>query len=278
MSTKIRPAAVAGTFYPADRSELESLLGSCFETDSVPKSRGKIFALVSPHAGIIYSGKVAGEGYRLLKNLNINNVIILAPSHYEYFEGGTVYDGSAYSTPLGDITINSELSSELVAATEQLNYSSVGHGREHSLEVQLPFLQTVLNNDFEIVPIVIGDIDMAKASEIASALSDSVNSLDSDVLIIASTDLSHFHKQDEANLLDKRTAGFIENLSISELYTACKSGECEACGVNPLLIVMEAAKLQGALDVEILKYATSGDVIGDYSSVVGYLSAVITGR
>lgn len=277
MITKIRPAAVAGTFYPADRAELESLLGSCFETDSVPKNRGKIFALVSPHAGIIYSGKVAGEGYRLLKNLNISNIIILAPSHYESFEGGTVYDGFAYSTPLGDITINSELSSELVAASEQLNYSSVGHGREHSLEVQLPFLQVVLNNDFEIVPIVIGDIDMAMASDIASALSDSVNSLNSDVLIIASTDLSHFHKQDEANLLDKRTAGFIENLSINELYGACKSGECEACGVNPLLIVMEAAKLQGALDVEILKYATSGDVIGDYSSVVGYLSAVITG-
>lgn len=277
MSTEIRPAAVAGTFYPAGKTELESLLGSCFETDSVSKNKGKIFALVSPHAGLVYSGKVAGEGYRLLKNQNIKNIIILAPSHYEYFEGGTVYDGSAYSTPLGEITINSELSNELVEGSAQLNYSSVGHGREHSLEVQLPFLQAVLTDDFEIVPIMIGDIDMAVASDIASIISDSVNRLNSDVLMIASTDLSHFHEQDEANLLDKRTAGFIENLSINELYGACKSGECEACGVNPLLIVMEAAKLQGALSVEILKYATSGDVSGDYSSVVGYLSAVIRG-
>lgn len=275
MSTEIRPAAVAGTFYPADRTELESLLGSCFETDSVSENKGKIFALVSPHAGLVYSGKVAGEGYRLLKNQDITNIIILAPSHFEYYEGGTVYDGSAYSTPLGEITINSELSNELVEGSAQLKFSSLGHGREHSLEVQLPFLQTVLNNDFEIVPIVIGDIDMAMASDIASVISDSVNRLNSDVLIIASTDLSHFHEQEEANLLDKRTAGFIENLSINELYGACKSGKCEACGVNPLLIVMEAAKLQGALSVEILKYATSGDVIGDYSSVVGYLSAVI---
>jgi len=277
MSTEIRPAAVAGTFYPSDRTELESLLGSCFETDSVAEDKGKIFALVSPHAGLVYSGKVAGEGYRLLKNQNIKNIIILAPSHYEYFQGGTVYDGSAYSTPLGEITINSELSNELVENSSQLIYSSVGHGREHSLEVQLPFLQMVLNNDFEIVPIVIGDIDMAKALDIASVISASLNRLNSDVLIIASTDLSHFHEQNEANLLDKRTAGFIENLAINELYGACKSGKCEACGVNPLLVVMEAAKLQGALSVEILKYATSGDVIGDYSSVVGYLSAVIRG-
>jgi len=277
MSTEIRPAAVAGTFYPSDRTELESLLGSCFETDSIAEDKGKIFALVSPHAGLVYSGKVAGVGYRLLKNQNIKNIIILAPSHYEYFQGGTVYDGSAYSTPLGEITINSELSNELVESSSQLTYSSMGHGREHSLEVQLPFLQMVLNNDFKIVPIVIGDIDMAKAADIASVISASLNRLNSDVLIIASTDLSHFHEQNEANLLDKRTAGFIENLAINELYGACKSGKCEACGVNPLLVVMEAAKLQGALNVEILKYATSGDVIGDYSSVVGYLSAVIRG-
>jgi len=275
MSAEIRPAAVAGTFYPADKTKLESLLGSCFDTDSVADNKGKIFALVSPHAGLVYSGKVAGEGYRLLKNQNINNIIILAPSHFEYFEGGTIYDGSAYSTPMGEITINSEMSNELVESSAQLNYSSVGHGREHSLEVQLPFLQMVLTDDFEIVPIVIGDIDMAIASDIASVISDSVNRLNSNVLVIASTDLSHFHEQDKANLLDKRTAGLIKNLSINELYGACKSGECEACGVNPLLIVMEAAKLQGALSVEILKYATSGDVSGDYSSVVGYLSAVI---
>ena len=277
MSTDIRPATVAGSFYPADRVELESLVESCLESDAVPKDENKIVALVSPHAGLIYSGAVAGEGYRLLKNLKISKIIILAPSHYEYFEGGNIYDGSAYSTPIGDISIDSELSNELVEASEQLNYSSVGHGKEHSLEVQLPFLQTVLPDDFEIVPIVIGNIDLTMAADIASALSESLNSSNSDVLMIASTDLSHFHEQDKANLLDKRTAGLIENMSINELYAACKSGECEACGVNPLLIVMEAAKLQGASSVEILKYATSGDVSGDYSSVVGYLSAVIRG-
>jgi len=277
MSTEIRPAAVAGTFYPADRTELESLVGSCLETDSAPKNEDKIVALVSPHAGLIYSGKVAGEGYHLLKNRNLTKIIILAPSHYEYFEGGTVYGGTAYSTPMGDISINSELSNELVEGCEYLSFSSIGHGREHSLEVQLPFLQMVLNNDFEIVPIIVGDIDMAMVADIASVISNSVNRSISDVLMIASTDLSHFHKQDEANLLDNLTAGFIENMSIDELYAACKSGECEACGINPLLTVMEASKIMGSNDVEILKYATSGDVSGDYSSVVGYLSAVIRG-
>ncbi len=276
MSTKIRPPAVAGTFYPAERTELDSLIDICLDTDSISKNNGKIIAIVSPHAGLIYSGKVAGEGYNLLKNSRMNKVIILAPSHYEYFEGGTIYDGSAYSTPMGDIAIDRELSNLLVEKSEQLKYSSVGHGKEHSLEVQLPFLQTVLN-DFEIIPIIIGDINRNMAYEIAVTIAEVINELNSDVLMIASTDLSHFHAQDKAKLLDKRTAILIENMSIEELYNACKNGECEACGINPLLTVMEASKILGATEAEILKYATSGDVSGDYSSVVGYLSAVIKG-
>jgi len=175
MNTEIRPAAVAGTFYPAERSELESLIRSCLGTESVPNDDSNITALISPHAGIVYSGKVAGEAYRLLKDRDIRTVIILAPSHFEYFKGGTIYDGAAYSTPLGEIGINSELSNKMIESSEHLTYSAVGHGKEHSLEVQLPFLQMVLGSNFEIVPIVIGDIDMTIASDIATVLSDVVN-------------------------------------------------------------------------------------------------------
>lgn len=275
MERKIRTPAVAGTFYPEDEKDLAELILKCFPSDDMPKPDSDLISLVSPHAGIVYSGQVAGYAYALLKDKIIKNVLILAPSHHEYFAGGTIYDGDAYSTPLGEVPINSEISRKIVDSSDHIQFSSIGHGKEHSLEVQLPFLQEVLTNDFNIIPLIIGNISLDIASEIADSIADVISASQEDVLLIASTDLSHFHDQERANVLDDRTAEYLESMSIDTLYDECETGKCEACGINPLTVVMKASQLLGASNVDILKYATSGDVSGDFNSVVGYLSAAI---
>lgn len=275
MERKIRTPAVAGTFYPEDEKDLAELILKCFPSDDVPKPDSDLISLVSPHAGIVYSGQVAGYAYALLKDKIIKNILILAPSHHEYFVGGTIYDGDAYSTPLGEVPINSEISQKIADSSDHIQFSSIGHGKEHSLEVQLPFLQEVLKNDFNIIPLIIGNINLEIASEIADSIAGVISASQEDVLLIASTDLSHFHDQERANVMDDRTAEYLESMSIDSLYDECENGNCEACGINPLTVVVKASQLLGASNVDILKYATSGDVSGDFNSVVGYLSAAI---
>ncbi len=277
MYNDLRAPAVAGTFYPSDRSELKELVNGYLQVEDKLNDDQRLIALVSPHAGLIYSGHVAGHGYGLLKNSKIRKVVILAPSHHERITGGTIYDGDAYSTPLGDIPVEKELSAELANKSDFLSLSSKGHGPEHSLEVQLPFLQSILGDGFELVPVIIGYVNPGMASEISSSITEIISEADEEVLLIASTDLSHFHDQKQANLLDGLTADHIERMSIDELYDECEAGNCEACGINPLMIVMKTSQQLGASNSKVLKYATSGDVTGDFSSVVGYLSAAITG-
>ena len=275
MERKIRTPAVAGTFYPEDEKGLKELIQNCLSVSDSRNFDTKLISLVSPHAGIVYSGQVAGYAYNLLKDREIENILILAPSHHEYFVGGTIYDGDAYATPLGEIPINSDISQKISESSQHIQFSTIGHEKEHSLEVQLPFLQEVLNNDFNLIPLIIGNITLDIAEEIADSVASVILAAEEDILLIASTDLSHFHDQEKANVLDNRTAEYIESMSIDMLYNECDNGNCEACGINPLTVVMKASQILGASNVDILKYATSGDVSGDYTSVVGYLSAAI---
>jgi len=275
MERKIRTPAVAGTFYPEDENDLSELINNCLPVGEIPEPDSDLISLVSPHAGIVYSGQVAGYAYNLLKDTLIQNILILAPSHHEYFVGGTIYDGDAYATPLGEVPINSDLSQKISDSSNHIQFSPIGHDKEHSLEVQLPFLQEVLKKDFNIIPLIIGNISLDIASEIAESVAGVISASEDDVLLIASTDLSHFHDQEKANILDNRTAEYLESMSIDILYDACEKGDCEACGINPLTVVVKASQLLGASNVDILKYATSGDVSGDFNSVVGYLSAAI---
>ncbi|MCH8928312.1 MAG: AmmeMemoRadiSam system protein B [Candidatus Marinimicrobia bacterium] len=275
MERKIRTPAVAGTFYPEDEKDLTELIQKCLPIGDIPEPDSDLISLVAPHAGIVYSGQVAGFAYNLLKDKKKQNILILAPSHHEYFAGGTLYDGDAYATPLGEVPINSDLSQKISDSSKHIKFSPIGHEKEHSLEVQLPFLQEVLKNDFNIIPLIIGNINLDIASEIAESIAGVISAAEEDVLLIASTDLSHFHDQERAKVLDNRTAEYLESMSIDMLYNECENGNCEACGINPLAVVIKASQLLGASNVDILKYATSGDVSGDYKSVVGYLSAAI---
>jgi len=136
MERKIRTPAVAGTFYPEDGRGLTELIQNCLAVGDTPVTDSQIIALVSPHAGVVYSGQVAGYAYSLLKDKKIQNILILAPSHYEYFSGGTIYDGDAYATPLGEIPLNADLSQKISDSSKYLQFSSIGHDKEHSLEVK----------------------------------------------------------------------------------------------------------------------------------------------
>jgi len=234
---------------------------------------GDLKAVIVPHAGHIYSGQVAAHAYRLLKTMDINRVIMIGPSHRVGFRGVSVNLQSGYRTPLGVVHVDQVLARKIIDTSDKIRYIPEAHAREHSLEIQLPFLQTVLD-DFRIVPIVMGEQDFRTCSELASSLVEVMDNMEK-TLILASSDLSHFHNYDRARELDKEFIGHVKKLDPEGLAGSLSLGTCEACGGGPVITVMLAAKAVGVDRVEILNYANSGDVTGDKSRVVGYLSAAL---
>jgi hypothetical protein len=204
-------------------------------------------------------------------------VVVISPTHVVPFRGASVYDGGAYETPLGTIPVDTALAGKIVDQSNKISLSSTGHalvgrGGEHSLEVELPFLQVVLGK-FKLVPIVMGDQDWSTCEALGGALSKSLKG--KNALIVASTDLSHFHPYDEAVRLDGIVMDHVNSFDAEELYSDLAAGTCEACGGGPVVATMLAAKALGADESKVLKYANSGDVTGDRSGVVGYMAAVI---
>ncbi len=273
----IRPPAVAGSFYPGDPATLASDIDGYLDAAPVAKLDGRIVALISPHAGYVYSGAVAANGYALLRGADFETVIIVAPSHRFGFRGASVYGGDGYETPLGVVDVDEPLASAIRDASGSFVYEPRAHVAEHSLEVQVPFLQRALGR-FRIVPIIMGSQDEGTVRTLASAIASAVRATnDPDrVLLVASSDLSHFHGYDEAVGLDSVVLEHVEAFDPEGLLRALAGGECEACGGGPMATVMMAARSLGASHAKVLKYANSGDVTGDRSGVVGYMSAVLT--
>ncbi|HUU30348.1 MAG TPA: AmmeMemoRadiSam system protein B [archaeon] len=276
---EIRPPAVAGSFYPGDSLELSRMVSEMLTHSKLSQPRMKPLALISPHAGYVYSGMIAAAGYKQLKDFSYSTVVIIAPSHREYFGFASVYPGSGYRTPLGVVGVDSVFAARLVEAGGDLvRKSSRGHSQgglgmgEHALEIQLPFLQLTLG-DFKLVPIIMGEQPFALCKTLAEALAKVIGARE-DVLIIASSDLSHFHTYREANRLDSKLASYVEHFDYLGLSSALDRREVEACGGGPILSVMMACEKLGARQVRILLTANSGDVTGDKDRVVGYLSAM----
>ena len=271
--TNIRPAQVAGYFYPADpaklREEINLMLGISEMQDKVEN----VFGIIAPHAGYTYSGKTAAYSYNQLRGKNYKRVVIISPSHSEYFPGVSIFDGDAYETPFGKLEVDKEFTEKLIGNSNSIFLGLEGHRREHALEVQLPFLQTVLNN-FKIVPIVMGDQDKVYINELAKNLAKVV---DDDTLVVASSDLSHHHTKAEANRLDSIIAERINKFDYENLQKDLDNRNCEACGGGPMIAIMKAAALQKKNHSSVLHRSDSGDVTGDTKEVVGYLSAVIYG-
>lgn len=277
MTDQIRKPAVAGAFYPTNPVTLSQQIADFFKRVKKEELGGEIVALISPHAGYIYSGQVAAYGYKMLEGMKFETVVVIAPNHIFPFNGASVYNGAFYETPLGKIECDQAIAKKIASYHKSVYLSDKGHsfyeGRgEHSLEIQLPFLQIVLGK-FKLVAIVMGDQEYSTCEELANALSKGLK--DKEALIIASSDLSHFRPYEKTVKLDQVILDHVNSFDPQGLFDEISKGKCEACGAGPIVATMLAAKKLGADRAKVLKYANSGDVTGDRSSVVGYMSAVI---
>jgi hypothetical protein len=268
---KIRHQQVAGYFYPADKEKLQRDISLMLATSKPKNVYNKIFGIVSPHAGYVYSGNTAASAYNLIKGKNYKTVIVISPSHSEYFPGISIYDGDAYETPLGIVELNQKMIDKLVDNTKIIFRGIQGHRKEHALEVQIPFLQSVLN-EFKIVPIVMGDQSKMFVDELADKISKVV---DDETLIVASSDMSHFYSSEEADRLDSVVEKRINDFDFEQLLTDLDDHECEACGGGPIAVMMKAASLKNINNSLVINRSDSGDITGDKSEVVGYLSAIV---
>ena len=269
----IRSAHVAGQFYPADPQQLRSEINVFLETTKPANEIENIFGIVSPHAGYVYSGKTAAYVYNLIKEKNYKRVVIISPSHSEYFPGISVYNGDAYETPLGLLIVDKEFVNKLVENSKTIFKGVEGHRNEHALEVQLPFLQSVLS-DFMIVPVVMGEQGRMYVDELAKKLSELT---DDETLIVSSSDLSHFHSKSEADKLDSIVEKRISSFDFDGLQMDLDNHSTEACGGGPIVAMMKAAALKNKNHALVVDRSDSGDVSGDNREVVGYLSAVVYG-
>ena len=255
---KVREPAVAGTFYPRNKDDLAEDIDR-FLADVEPAPVKNLRGLICPHAGYVYSGPTAGYAYKQLEGRVVERVIVLAPSHHVAFKGASIPDVDAYRTPLGLVPLSPQaaelIKADLFVCNPLLGVGSP-HTREHSLEVQLPFLQRTLE-DFTIIPIVFGRVDPEAAAKALAA------TLDEKTILVASSDLSHFHPYDTATQLDASCISAICELDIERMEDE------EACGKLPILTLMHIARKKG-WKAKLLDYRNSGDVTGGKSNVVGY--------
>jgi hypothetical protein len=269
-SAKIRLPEVAGQFYPGTEAALRDAVTSLLDEAEKTEIQGRIVGLVSPHAGYMYSGAIAARAYGLIRGNRYDAVVVIAPSHHAHFDGSSIYDRGPYRTPLGDVEIDRELAKSIRESDPSIGFHPQAHEREHSLEVQLPFLQVCIP-DLKIIPIVMGSQDYGSCRRLARAIAEAVG--DMNVLLVASSDLSHFRDREQARKLDERVVERISGYEAEELAEDLSARRCEACGGGPMVTVMLAARRLGADRSVILEYGDSGDVTGDMSNVVGYLSA-----
>jgi hypothetical protein len=269
---EIREPAVAGAFYPDKPEILSRDVKKYLENSKKEKIEGDIVALISPHAGYMYSGQVAAYAYKLIEGKSFDTVVVVGPSHRVLFKGASLYDRGGYRTPLGVVPIDTELSKKMMERRKEIQFLPEAHSQEHSLEVQIPFLQVVLKT-FNLIPIVMEPYwSWETCQSVASAIAEAVKG--KRVLLVASTDLSHFYTYNIAVELDKIFLNHIERFDVEGLNRDLKNNRTEACGGGPVVTIMLAAKMLGANHGKVLKYANSGDVTGDRSRVVGYAAAV----
>ncbi len=274
---KVRMPAVAGLFYPDVSSILNAEIERMFERvkDIVgdKKIDGEIKAIIAPHAGYMYSGQTAAIAYFFVRGKDYDTVVVVSPSHREYFDAISIYDGKSYKTPLGEIEIDFEVAEEIVRMGNGLiEFSSYGHRAEHAVEVHLPFLQKALSH-FKLVPIVMGDQKADYCFRLGDILGEVLNGRNA--LLVASTDLSHYYPYDVVVKFDKIVVDDVANFDEEKLMSDLEQHICEACGGGPTVAVMRAAKKLGANESKVLYYCNSGDVTGDRTGVVGYMSAVL---
>ena len=275
-----RPAGVAGGFYPADPKVLSAMIDDLLAHATPPPIHDPILAVVAPHAGYQYTGPVAADTFAELKGRKFSRVVVIGPTHHVGFDFTSIYDGDAYATPLGTVPVDKVFARQLARMDPTLQLSGMGHditpaGAEHSIEVELPWLQRVLG-EFDIVPIVMGDQSYENSRALGVALAALIQDKKTvgSTLILASSDLSHFHTYDEAETMDHKTLNALAAWDYFSMSQNFQAGIWEACGGAPIVAAMIAAERMGANQAKVLKYANSGDTSGDRSRVVGYSADV----
>jgi AmmeMemoRadiSam system protein B len=269
----VRPAAVAGSWYPRSAADLQRTVDQYLACADGSQPRvGELVALIAPHAGLMYSGPVAAFAYWQLQERDIDVIVLVGPSHFVSFDGVALFPSGAFDTPLGPAAIDEEIASALTAAAPVISANEAPHAREHSLEMQLPFVRRVAPRA-KIVPLLVG----YQTAETARTLGDALGEVlrNRRAVAVASTDLSHYHDVTTAARLDGVVIDCVERFDPDGLQAALDRQPQHACGGGPAVAVLRAARLLGATESMVLKYADSGDVSGDKSSVVGYLAAAV---
>jgi len=277
INTDIRPSPLAGRWYPADPKELADSVDGYIQSAIIPDIKGDVVALISPHAGHIYSGPVAGHGFKAIKDLQPDLVLILSPFH-AFHSGEILTTGhQAYQTPLGNVPVKQaalDLIEEQLIKRTGTGLNRVRHDEEHAVEILLPFFQRVFSGPFQVAPLMLRTQDQALVRELGNTLAELMTEYD--LLLAASTDLSHFYPADKAKELDQTIINQIINLDPEGLYAAQSTGTGAACGLAALAAVIWASLESGPVKAQHLNYAHSGDITGDNNRVVGYTSDIIT--
>jgi len=275
-----RNPVVAGSFYPENPEQLNGYLESLFAQSEYVKTYNDVLAVIVPHAGYVYSGKVAASGYNQIDpNKEYENIFVIASSHRKIFKGASIYNQGDYNTPLGKVKVNRELATKLINENEIFVFDKEAHSDEHSLEVQLPFLQHKINKDFQIIPIVTGAQTLGEIKEISEVLKPYLNKKN---LFIISSDFSHYPNYEDAKVADKSTGDAILSNSVVNVINAINyngSANYEnlvtsLCGWPAVLTLLNITEKDSGIQTVHIDYQNSGDVSEDKSRVVGYHSIV----
>lgn len=276
LAQTIKEPNVAGQFYPEDKAALNQQIDPLLEKSASERISGDIFCLISPHAGYDFSGPTAAFGYKLIRNKPYKTVVIIGPSHYYGFNGISVYSSGKFRTPLGELEIDSDFAQKIINSGQNISFIPEAFDKEHSVEAQLPFLQKSLT-DFRIVPIVVGDCEYQTLKNLSENLIKAIGQR-KDVLIIASTDLTHSYDYQETETIDRINLSYLQKMSPDELYVKLKEGTARMCGGYPVAAAMLTAKGLGHTGLKVLSYTNSGEVTDKKIKglwTVGYVSAVI---
>jgi AmmeMemoRadiSam system protein B len=272
----VRPSPIAGTWYEGNPRTLSQVVDGYLDKAEIPALTGEVIAVISPHAGHKYSGPVAGYAFATVRNQKFDLVAVLSPMHQPYYDSLLTTAHEAYATPLGNVPVDKDSTSDLdtrLRKTLGEGLVPVAYDQEHSLEIELPFLQRALASEFKLLPIMVRSQSARVSQELGEALAETLRGRNA--LLVASTDLSHFYTQKQAVAFDTEMLRRVEAFSPEEVFSAEEEKAGFACGLGALTAVLWAARSLGGDTVRVLRHATSGDVTGDYSSVVGYGAAVI---
>ena len=269
----IRQPVVAGQFYPGEKEELKNMIKSCFEhkfgpgTDSTESSE-KIFGVVCPHAGYVYSGPTACHSFKAISSQSPELAIIIGPNHFGVGKDAATMIDTHWQTPLGMVQVDSESAKQVAEISKFIEIDEYSHSQDHSLEVQIPMLQEIFSNDFQILPIILRSQDMETAIDVGNAVTEIAKK--KNAIIVASSDFTHYEENSFAHQQDKALIEPILEMNVERFYQVLNERRVTACGYGAMASAMIACKNLGAKKGKLLSYATSGDVSGDTESVVGY--------